>query len=73
MKLAIQKGIVSIEGTTKEAVKIDKIANALESTEELEIVEGQAEGTEYWVQLTYDHRDHTVEDMKQLYREAKKL
>lgn len=71
MKLVISKGLASIQGTPKESHKIEEVAKMMEATEELEIVEGGEEHEEYWVDLTYDARDHTIADIKQIYKECK--
>jgi len=71
MKLVISKGLANIQGTTAEADKIERVAAKMQATEELMICDGGDDTGEYWVDLTYDARDHTIEAIKQIYREAK--
>ena len=71
MKLVINKGVISIEGTPAEELRIDAVAHTMQKSEDCVIVEGQLEGDEYYIQLTYDARDFTIAQMTKLYKESK--
>lgn len=71
MKLVIEKGILSIVGTKPEAGQIEATALSLEETEEFTVCSGGDEYGEYWVDLTYDARDHTVAEIRKMYKEVR--
>ena len=72
MKLVISKGLINIEGTTKEETKIERVAAKMMIMES-DIVEcsGGNEQGEYWTTLAYDARYQTIAEIKQIYKAAK--